>query len=75
LKSSLAKAFAVSVLPTHVGPRNKKLQRGFQALASHALALLITFETLTIALSCHTTDFFNTSSNFKSFSFSVSSNF
>jgi len=49
LKSSFASAFAVSVLPTHVGPRNKKLQSGFHSTDSHALALLIAFETLIIA--------------------------
>jgi hypothetical protein len=75
LKSSFASDFAVSVFQTQVGPRNKKLQSGFHSLASPALALLIAFETLIIALSCHITDFFKTSSSFKSFSFSVSRSF
>gem|GEM_PF-578324 len=48
-------AFAVSVLPTQVGPKNKKLQRGLFGSLSQALALLIAFATLFIALSCHTT--------------------
>jgi hypothetical protein len=75
LKSSFAKDFAVSVLPTPVGHRNKKLQSGFHSSANQALALLIALATVFIASSCHTTSFFNTSSSFNNFSFSVSSNF
>jgi hypothetical protein len=51
-------ALAVSVLPTHVGHKNKKLPSGFHSSFSHALALLIAFETAIIALSCPTTFFF-----------------
>jgi hypothetical protein len=75
LKSSRANVLAVSVLPTQVGPRNKKLQSGFHSLASQALALLIALETLVNAISCQITDFFKTSSNLSSFSFSVSRSF
>jgi len=67
-------ALAVSVLPTHVGHRNKKLHRGFHSSFNHALALLIAFETAVMALSCQTTFCFMYSSIFRSFSFSVSSN-
>ncbi|MDP3380668.1 MAG: hypothetical protein Q8S84_03980 [bacterium] len=55
LNITCVSAFAVSVLPTQVGPKNKKLPRGFHSSFSHALALLIAFDTLVIALSCHTT--------------------
>jgi hypothetical protein len=75
LKSSRANVLAVSVLPTQVGPRNKKLQSGFHSLASQALALLIALETLVNAISCQIIDFFKTSSNLSSFSFSVSRSF
>jgi hypothetical protein len=51
LKSSLAKAFAVSVFQTQVGHKNKKLQRGFHSGVSQALALLIAFVTASIASS------------------------
>jgi len=54
-KSSSAKVLAVSVLPTQVGPKNKKLQIGFPSSFSHALALLIALATAFIALSCQTT--------------------
>jgi hypothetical protein len=55
LKSSLAKAFAVSVFQTQVGPRNKKLQIGFHISDKPALALLIALATISIASSCQIT--------------------
>jgi hypothetical protein len=69
------KAFADSVLPTHVFHRNKKLPRGFHSSFNQAFALLIASEILFIAYSCHTTFLLIYSSNFRSFSFSVTSNF
>jgi hypothetical protein len=66
---------AVSVLPTQVGHKNKKLHKGFKSSFNHALALLIAFDTVISALSCHTTCFFSSVSSFNNFSFSVSSNF
>jgi hypothetical protein len=66
-------AFAVSVLPTHVGHKNKKLHRGFHSSLSQALALLIAFDTAFIASSCHTTFSFKIDSKCSNFSFSVSS--
>jgi len=68
-------AFAVSVLPTQVGHKNKKLPSGFHSSFNPAFALLIALETAFIASSCPITLFLIISSNFKSFSFSVSSNF
>jgi hypothetical protein len=50
-------AFAVSVFPTPVGPRNKKLPRGLPSSASHALALRIALATADIAFCCQITCF------------------
>ncbi|MEA3387241.1 MAG: hypothetical protein U9Q66_02415 [Patescibacteria group bacterium] len=74
MKIVLASALAVSVLPTHVGPKNKKLQIGLLSSLNQALALLIAFETATKALSCHITEAFKVSSKCNNFSFSDSIN-
>jgi len=51
LNSCKAKALAVSVFHTQVGPKNKKLQRGLFSSFNQAFALLIAFETAIIASS------------------------
>jgi hypothetical protein len=66
-----AKAFAVSVFPTQVGHKNKKLQRGLFSSFNQVFALFIAFATAEIALSCPTTDFFRYSSKCKILSFSL----
>jgi len=72
LKITFASVLAVSVLPTQVGPRNKKLQIGLFSSFNHALALLIALDTAIIASSCHITFSFNFSSKCINFSFSDS---
>ncbi len=59
---NLAKLFAVSVLPTPVGPKNKKLPIGLFASDSPALFRLIALATAFIALSCPITSFLSVSS-------------
>jgi hypothetical protein len=75
LKSSSAKAFAVSVLPTQVGPKNRKDPSGFDSSFNQALALLIAFDTALIAFSCQTTCLDKYSSICRSLSFSFSISF
>jgi hypothetical protein len=51
LNNCSAKAFAVSVLPTPVGPKNKKEPSGLFSSFNQALALLIALDTALTALS------------------------
>lgn len=75
LKSSIARAFAVSVFHTHVGPRNKKLQIGLFSSDNQALFLWIASATSLSASSCQTTLLFILSKRCRYLSFSCSTSF
>ena len=67
-----ASAFASSVLPTPVEPRNKKLPIGRRGSRIPILLLLIAFATFSTASSCPLTRSFKTFSRFNNFSASPS---
>jgi hypothetical protein len=54
-QSASASAFAVSVFPTQVGPRNKNIPIGFPASHRPALFLFTAFAMVSSAVSCHFT--------------------
>ena len=69
-----ASAFATSVLPTPVGPKNKNEPIGLLASWIPALCLKIAFDTSLIAWSCPITLFDNVSYKVKTFSLSPFNN-